>query len=960
MSYSSSSQAEVTESGTNQGEFISYVNAIKNDSILLSKIFSKPPGTSFLGTNPCMANVKIGEIRTKAIIDSGSDITLISNKLYNSIKPKLPIHMGKKIGLVQVTSKTSIEKFVKIKLEFKTDNGPIQMEVEAYIVDNMSSPIILGNDFAEQYEISILRSKGTTRMQIGTAKYSLLLQTVDKPYDKVSTFSTRTEVKKHKKENLVRFKEKSNKKEGICSVLLDTEIPPNSSKRIKLVIPWKDEMVQGYIEAGGKLSINNNLEVLDGLFLKNQDSIIVSNKSNNPITIKKGEKIATLHATSVLDKSPNDEVLDVLGPLVCLIQTYTRDRPFEKQQSDNIGEDKESDLGPNVITTIDMDPIRKDQLLTTLDINKSLEKSKLKQLESIILNRYKAFAVDGEIGHFSEIKYDIKLKEGAEPVSLPPYHASPEVRKVIEEHLDKWFQLDIIEQSKSPWGAPVVVVFSGGRPRAVIDYRRLNLLTEPDEFPLPKQSDILYSLSGSNWLTTMDANTGFHQIEMELKDRVKTAFRTHKGLHQFKRLPLGLKNGPAVFQRVMNKVLSQYLWVFTLVYIDDIIVYSKTFEDHLNHLDKVLEAIESAGITLSPKKCHIAYQSLTLLGQKVSRLGITTQKEKIETIVSLKEPKKIKDLQTFLGMVNYFSNYIPFHTWIVKPLYNLLRKGQAWEWTEAQQEAFELCKKCLTMAPILAYPIENIGYRLYSDASDLGIGAILQQVQPIQVKDLKGTTLYRKLTEKDAFSSVKSFQNIKEETVNFGRINVLDVDFENSTVWIERVIAYWSRLLTSAERNYSTTEREALALHAGLVKFQPLIEGEELVAITDHSALTWSQTYQPVNRRLMKWGLTFSAFPKMVIVHRAGRVHSNVDPISRLERRIPKFNSPIDDKDLNIDLSKEGDINFYEKINETLKIKPKYLEELNKQLERVTKNNYCISPVTRPPITSLTVHPVYR
>ena len=246
-------------------------------------------------------------------------------------------------------------------------------------------------------------------------------------------------------------------------------------------------------------------------------------------------------------------------------------------------------------------------------------------------------------------------------------------------------------------------------------------------------------------------------------------------------------------------------------------------------MDKVLEAIESSGITLSPKKCHIAFQSLTLLGQKVSRLGITTQKEKIETIINLKEPKKIKDLQTFLGMVNYFSNYIPFHTWIVKPLYNLLKKEQQWEWNETHQGAFDLCKKALTMTPILAYPIENMGYRLYTDASSLGIGAVLQQVQPIQLKDLKGTKLYEKLrSNKDSLLITNTFQRIKEEVVNFDRSNTLDKEFDNSTIWIERVIAYWSRLLTSAERNYSTTEREALALKEGLVKFQPLVEGEYL------------------------------------------------------------------------------------------------------------------------------------
>ncbi len=251
-SYISNSQTEITESGNKEGENTSYVNAIRNDSILLGRIFSRPPGTSFLGTNPCIANVNIGELRTKAIIDSGSDITLISFKLYNSIKPKPSIHRGKKISLTQVTHKSSIEEYVKLNLEFKTDGGIITIKVEAYLVKDMSSPLILGNDFAEQYEISIIRSKGTTRMQFGKEKYSLLLQLIDKPNDKVTTLVSQSDTRKHKKDNSHRSKDKENKKEGICSVLIDTEIPPNTSKRVKLVIPWKDEMVQEYIEPGGK------------------------------------------------------------------------------------------------------------------------------------------------------------------------------------------------------------------------------------------------------------------------------------------------------------------------------------------------------------------------------------------------------------------------------------------------------------------------------------------------------------------------------------------------------------------------------------------------------------------------------------------------------------------------------------------------------------------------------------
>jgi len=324
----------------------------------------------------------------------------------------------------------------------------------------------------------------------------------------------------------------------------------------------------------------------------------------------------------------------------------------------------------------------------------------------------------------------------------------------------------------------------------------------------------------------------------------------------------------------MNKVLAKFLWLFVLVYIDDIVVYSSSFENHLSHLDSIHKAISKANITLSPPKCHIRYQSLILLGQWVSRLGISTHQEKIDAMDSMKPPTKVKELQMFLGFVNYFANYIPFFTWITKLLYHLLSKDARWEWGPLHQEAFELSKLALQTAPVLAHPIDGLGYRLYTDASDFGIGMVLQQIQPIKIKDLKGTKIYECL---------QNNSNKKEDPLQL--VIIADKDeihpktlhwsdnFEDTMVFIERVNSYWSRLLKSVEKNYSPTEKEALALRHGLVKFQPIIEGESITAITDHCALTWSKTYQGVNQRLAVWGLTFAAYPKLKIVHRAGQVH---------------------------------------------------------------------------------------
>ena len=392
----------------------------------------------------------------------------------------------------------------------------------------------------------------------------------------------------------------------------------------------------------------------------------------------------------------------------------------------------------------------------------------------------------------------------------------------------------------------------------------------------------------------MDALSGFTQLELHPDDIEKTAFRTHRGLFQFRRMPFGLRNGPAIFQRVMQNILVPYLWLFCLVYIDDIVVYSKSYEEHIDHLDKVLEAVEEFGITLSPSKCHLFYGSILLLGHKVSRLGLSTHQEKVKAIVELEQPKKLSQLQAFLGMVVYFSAFIPFYASICAPLFQLLRKGAKWRWTEVEEHAFQSAKLALQNSPVLGHPMEGRPYRLYMDASDEAAGCASQQIQPIKVKDLKGTRAYIRLKKAyDAGQEPPKLTTTMSTKISDSPKDIWGETFDDTVVHVERVISYWSRTFKGAELRYSTTEREALAAKEGLVKFQPFIEGEKILLVTDHSALQWARTYENSNRRLAAWGAVFSAYaPNLEIIHRAGRTHSNVDPLSRLPRLPPDHTSP--------------------------------------------------------------------
>jgi len=344
----------------------------------------------------------------------------------------------------------------------------------------------------------------------------------------------------------------------------------------------------------------------------------------------------------------------------------------------------------------------------------------------------------------------------------------------------------------------------------------------------------------------------------------------------------------------MQEVLAPYLWVFSLVYIDDIVVYSRTFEEHLRHVELVLKAIATSKITLSPPKCHLGYRSIVVLGNKVSRLGLSTHHEKLKAVWELEAPRDRKKLESFLGLAVYFASYIPYFSWMATPLFKCLRlKEIPFEWTDELQNCFQLIKSALISAPVRGHPEAGQAYRLYTDASDYAIAGALQQIQYMDIKDLKGTRAYKRLQE--AYNKGDKVPDLTTKlSKEFDDKRPLPdwaTNWEETQIPVERVVAYWSRVLHSAETRYSATEREALAAKEALVRFQPLIEGEKVLLVTDHSALTWAKTYENANRRLAAWGLVFAAFPELAIIHRPGRVHSNVDPLSRLPR-IPEFVSP--------------------------------------------------------------------
>jgi hypothetical protein len=254
----------------------------------------------------------------------------------------------------------------------------------------------------------------------------------------------------------------------------------------------------------------------------------------------------------------------------------------------------------------------------------------------------------------------------------------------------------------------------------------------------------LQALSGAQYLSVFDALLGFTQLEFNEESQPITAIQMHRGLHHFKQMPFRWRNGPPEFQRAMQEILSPFLWIFTVVYIDDIVVYLRSFDDHLKHVDMVLKAIAKSGLTLSPPKCHLEYRSIVVLGNIVYRLGLLTHNAKLKAIWELKTPKDHKKLETFLGLAMYFSAYIPDFSWMVNPLFkNLQLKDSPYKWTNIHQKCFKLIKLALVSAPVRGHHEQGQAYHLYTDASDYAIAGALQEIQFMAIKDLRGTQVHK-------------------------------------------------------------------------------------------------------------------------------------------------------------------------------------------------------------------------
>ncbi|XDV20421.1 hypothetical protein PO909_025751 [Leuciscus waleckii] len=463
------------------------------------------------------------------------------------------------------------------------------------------------------------------------------------------------------------------------------------------------------------------------------------------------------------------------------------------------------------------------------------------KMDSLLQRWRDIFAAgDEDFGQTSAVLHSIPT--GSAPPSRERYRPVPpslypELRELLQNMVDN----DVIRESSSPWAAPIVLVKKkDGSWRFCVDYRKLNALTHKDAYPLPRIEESLTSLKQAAWYSTLDLASGYWKVDVDPKDREKTALTTPLGLYEFQRMPFGLCNAPATFQRLMQRCLGGQVHDSLLIsFDDDVVVYSPDFDTHISHLEQVFEKLAAHGLKLQPHKCSLFQRKVTYLGHVISGEGISTDPEKTVVVENWPIPFTIKQVRSFLGFVGYYRRFVKGFSKIAAPLNALLvgsasmRRGNASiNWTTDCQMAFDSLKTALVSAPILTYADFSKSFHLYTDASLGGLGAVLAELQD-------------------------------------GR---------------ERVIAYASRSLNPTERNdqnYSSFKLEFLALKWAVTeKFKDYLWGNKFLAFTDNNPLVHLNTAH-LGATEQRWAAQLANFD-FELKYRPSASNRNADVLSRL------------------------------------------------------------------------------
>jgi hypothetical protein len=427
------------------------------------------------------------------------------------------------------------------------------------------------------------------------------------------------------------------------------------------------------------------------------------------------------------------------------------------------------------------------------------------------------------------VKHDI-ITDG-QPIKQQPYRIPHSEKQYVHDYIQDGLKSGIIRPSNSPWSSPILLVAKkDGTKRFCVDYRLLNAATKKDIYPIPLVDDVIEKLAGMKYFSKLDLITSYYQIEVEEDAKEKTAFITEEGSFEYNVMPFGLTNAPSTFQRLMNLVLAGINHQMCLVYIDDILIFSQTFAQHLSDLRSVFARLRAANLKLKMSKCEFGANKTVYLGHTISSTGVATDPEKIDKIKKW-EPEhllNIEKVRSFLGLTGYYRKFIKNYADITAPLSNLLRKEQEFVIGDSVRQSFVALRNAVIDAPVLAYPRWDVEFVIQCDASNQGLGAVLSQYYD-------------------------------EE---------------------EHPIAYYSRRFNGAEEKYSIMERECLAIVESIKHFRPYVFGYKFTVMTDHKPLEHMDSFKAHNGRVARWKMALADY-NFDVVTRPGTQNGNADGLSR-------------------------------------------------------------------------------
>ena len=761
---------------------------------------SEKPSMAFTPKlNKNLMQIKLGNQTVNCLLDTGAEISAISHHLLKQVAPEAQIRQSNLINIVGVCGERhSVLGLVDLNFECEG----LSFRQSFHVFEHLHVKMIVGLDFLQKNNVTV-RFGEVEIPVIGSLASGSTIKIATKPITSDHT-----------------------------SIVFPTEeviVPPHSEVIIPVKISGFPNHSTVMLEPVLRLSDSSLAGSKSLSVVKNGRCVYrLMNPTNLPVFLKPNHRLAK--ASLIDPKSVYAFETDNQANVFSL----NSDSKTDSQNYENILEE----LGIN-LDCADLSKEQKQKLINFLGRNREM------------------FAKDmSEIGETNLHTHTIHTGD-AKPVSTPPYRQTPKMRAELEKQLEEMERHGIIEESTSPWHSPVVMVRKPNNEwRFCVDYRKLNAVTETMSFPIPHMSDVFDTLAESKAeiFSTLDLRSGFWQVPLDKATKMKGAFITHNGVYEFNRLAFGMVNAPMTFQSLMTKVLKNLNFKIALVYIDDLLVFSKDFDQHLHHLDLVFSNLRKANLKLHPSKCKFATKQVKYLGHIVSKDGMSVNPENTEKIQNAKSPTNAKQVKSVLGMMGYYRKFVKNYAKIAAPLHDLLKKDKKFQWTEECETAFQELKSKLVTAPILRYPQFDKEFILSTDSSDFSIGYVLSQVHD-------------------------------------GK---------------ELPVCYGGRALRNNELKWHITDKEGLALVEGIQHFRHYLANTKFTVYTDNVSVKYLQNIKDCQGRLGRWSILLQGY-NFEIRHRPGSKNHTADYLSRqtYEAIFPKESSDLADHICSIQAPRE-------------------------------------------------------